>query len=305
MEEKRKRIFITGGTGLLGHHLIQMAPAVYDIDCSYFPLEKKDAIPYDCGKHYLDIRRAAPALKLIRALRPDYVINTASIASVDLVENNKDEAMRTNLGGTQNILNACQDIGARLIYISSNAVFDGENPPYSEDDALNPLNYYGKLKVEEERLFQGSGVSGAIVRPILMYGWNLSTERKNPVTWLKAILEKGQEVHMVDDIYCNPLFVKDCADVIWKIIEQGRGGIFHAGGEDELSRYEFACITAEAFGFDPGLIKPVRNSFFGGIAPRPCNTTYNIDKIKRELGLFPLGAKSGLLAMKEARVGIT
>ena len=106
-----------------------------------------------------------------------------------------------------------------------------------------------------------------------MYGWNLDVERKNPVTWLIDLLKKKKQVNMVDDIFSNPLYVKDCADVIWKIIELDKEGVFHVAGEDEMSRYDFACITAEVFGLDKSLIKPVKNSFFEGIAPRPVNTT--------------------------------
>jgi len=299
VETSFKSIFITGGTGLLGHYLIKTAPTNYNICCTFFPPEKKGSILYNCGIYYLDITDRDEVLNVIGDIKPDCVIHTASIAKVDYVEKNKEEARKTNLGGTMNIIEACQEINAKLIYISSNAVFDGKNPPYSEEDPVNPLNYYGKLKVEEEKFVKSSELKYAIIRPILMYGWNLKIERENPVTWLIDLLKAGKEVKIVDDILCNPLFVKDCADVIWKTVALNKKGTFHVGGEDELSRYEFACITAEIFGLDQKLITPVKNSFFAAISPRPKNTTYCIDKIKRELGVFPMGAREGLEAMKE------
>jgi dTDP-4-dehydrorhamnose reductase len=134
-----------------------------------------------------------------------------------------------------------------------------------------------------------------------MYGWNLKVERKNPVTWLIDILKAGKSVNIVNDIICNPLFVQDCANAIWKIITLDKHGIFHIGGNDEMSRYEFACITAEVFGLDRSLIRPVNNSFFTGIAPRPKNTTYCIDKIKKELQIFPMSVREGLRALKETQ----
>ena len=103
---------------------------------------------------------------------------------------------------------------------------------------------------------------------------------------------------MVDDILCNPLFVEDCCNVILKIIALNKEGIFHVGGESEMSRYEFALITADAFDFNKNLIKPVKNSYFSNISPRPMNTTYCIGKIKNELQVFPLSPREGLKIMK-------
>lgn len=304
MNDGLKKIFITGGTGLLGHHLIKNAPKTYVVSCTFFPGHKKDLIPYDCGKHHLDVTDRDAVLTTLRKVRPDYVIHTASLANVDYVEKHREEAEKTNLGGTINIIMACQEVGSRLIYVSSNAVFDGKKPPYSEDDPVNPLSYYGYLKVKEEELVRKSGLKHSIVRAILMYGWNLEMERKNPVTWLRDALSSGQTVNMVDDIFCNPLFAMDSSKAIWKITELNREGTFHVGGKDELSRYEFARTVAEVFGLDKNLIKSVKNEFFAGIAPRPKNTTYSVDKIKMELGVFPLGAREGLKAMKEARDAI-
>ena len=301
MQNNSKEIFITGGTGLLGHHLVKSAPKKYNVNCTFFPINKKGSIPYNCNKYHLDIRNRDAILKTMGKIKPACVIHTASIASVDYIEKNREEALINNLGGTKNIIEACQEINARMIYTSSNAVFDGENPPYSENDSVNPLNYYGQIKVKEEEALRNSGLKYTVVRPILMYGWNLEVERKNPVTWLIDLLKVGKSVNIVDDIICNPLFVQDCANVMWKIVTLNKQGTFHIGGNDEMSRYEFACITADIFGLNRNLIQPVKNSFFKGIAPRPKNTTYCIDRIKKELQESPRGAYEGLKAMKESR----
>lgn len=301
MKAKPKKIFITGGTGLLGHYLIKSFTGVHEVSCTFFPASKKSFIPYCCDKYNLDVRDSKAVLETIKNIEPDYVVHTASIANVDYVEKNKEEATSINLGGTVNVINACRETSAKLLYISSNAVFDGEDPPYSEDDPVNPLNYYGELKVKEEEEVKKSGLEYAIIRAILMYGWNLPVERKNPVTWLLDFLMAGKEVKMADDIFSNPLFAEDCVNTISKIIELDKKGLFHIGGETEMSRFEFARITAGIFGYDKELIRPVKNSFFAGIGCRPKNTTYCIDKVKRDLGVFPLTADKGLEAMKGAK----
>ena len=286
---------------MLGHYLIKSAPKKYNVSCTFFPAYKRDSINYNCRKYHLDIRDRDSVLNTVKKIKPDCVIHTSSVASVDYVEKNKEEARITNMVGTKNIIEACQEVKASLIYTSSNAVFDGENPPYFENNPVNPLNYYGHTKVQNEQAIRKSGLRYAIVRPILMYGWNLKVERKNPVTWLIDLLKTGKDVNIVDDIICNPLFVQDCADVIWKIVTLNKKGVFHIGGNDEMSRYEFACVTADVFGLDRNLIKAVRNSFFKGIAPRPKNTTYCTDKIKKELQMFPMGVREGLRVMKDTQ----
>lgn len=285
----------------MAHHLIRAALEMYDVSYTFFPIEKKDSISYDCNKYHVDITDIGLVSNAINETKPDYVIHTASIADVDYVEKNRDKAKRNNLGGTINIIEACRKTGAKMIYVSSNAVFDGKDAPYSECSAVNPINYYGQLKVEEEDAVRKSGLKYAIVRPILMYGWNLAVERKNPVTWLIDVLKLGKEIRMVDDIFCNPLFVEDCCSVILKIIALNKEGIFHVGGESEMSRYEFACVIADIFNYDKNLIKSVKNSYFPNISPRPMNTTYCIDKIKNELQIFPLSPWEGLKIMKRTR----
>jgi dTDP-4-dehydrorhamnose reductase len=298
----KKTIFITGGTGLLGHYLIQTAPDEYKINCTVFPMEKTDYLKYDCGKYCIDIRDRDAVANVIRDTQPDYVIHSVALANVDYVEKNKEESRKVNLGGTLNVIKGCKEVNAKLIYISSNAVFSGENPPYSEEDALAPVNYYGKLKVKEESMVKESGLRYNIVRPILMYGWNLQIERNNPVTWLIELLKNNKPVNIVDDVYCNPLFTEDCCDVIWKIIMLDKDGVYHVAGEDEIDRYRFARITAEAFGLNRNLIRPVKSSFFTNIPLRPRNTTYCIDKIKKELNVFPCGVRKGLEVMRRSRI---
>ncbi len=296
---KNKKIFITGGTGLLGHYLLKDIPQNIEVSATYFPENKNDSIIENCDKYCVDVCDEDMVLSTVERIKPDCIIHTASIGRVDYIEKNKDEAKKVNMGGMENIIKACKKSGAKLIYLSSNAIFDGNDPPYREEDEPNPLSYYGQLKVNNEIVLKQSGIRYSIVRPILMYGWNLDVERKNPVTWLVDLLKENKPVNIVSDIFCNPLYAKDCADVIWKIIELDKKGIFHVAGEDEISRYDFACLTAEVFGLNKDLITPVKNSFFKGIAPRPVNTTYCIDKIKKELNIFPLGVRKGLEIMRD------
>jgi dTDP-4-dehydrorhamnose reductase len=230
--------------------------------------------------------------------KPEVVIHTAGIGSVDYAEQNKEETHRVNVGGTQTIINLCRKKNIRLIYISSNAVFNGNDPLYSEENNVNPINYYGKLKVEAEELVKESKIDWAIVRPILMFGWPYPGERSNHVLfWLNA-LRSGKPVKVVDNVFSKPLYAQSCAQTIWAIIEQKKNGLYHVAGMDHMSLYEFALLTADVFELDGSLITPVPDSYFPELAPRPRDTSFSTKKMERELGVKPMSVREGLLHMK-------
>lgn len=233
--------------------------------------------------------------------KPDVVIHTAAIGSVDFAERNREETRKVNVNGTESVVNLCQIFKSRLIYISSNAVFDGRTPFYSETAPVNPINYYGQLKVEAENIVRKSGVPWSIVRPILMYGWPYQGERDNPVVWWVCSLENGKPIKVVDNVFNKPLPVWSCAEVIWEMIRQNRTGIYHVAGRDHLSLYQFALQVAEVFDLDARLITPVPDSYFPEIAPRPRDTSFDTSKMENELGVNPIGVKEGLIRMKSAR----
>lgn len=295
------RILITGSTGLLGSTLHRTAPpdaTLFGIYLSGRPLGQ--SLPG--AIRAADIRDREQIEAVFAWAQPEVVIHTAGVNSVDYAERNRSEAYVSNVVGTKIVGEAARYCGARFIYISSNAVFDGEHPLYSEDDPVNPINYYGQLKVEAEEWVKGSGLSYAIVRPILMYGWPFPGGRGNLVTWCIQSLEQGQSIKVVDNVFSKPLWVTACAEVIWAIIQRGCGGVYHVAGADHLSLYEFLVLTARVFGLNADLIEPVPDTYFSSmLAPRPRDTSFSTEKVERELGLKPAKVLDGLKYMKATR----
>ncbi len=294
---KVNRVLVTGGTGLLGAAIQHLAPkdikgfSIYFPECS-FPLQ----LPYPI--RVADLTDRIQMKTIFEWAQPDVVIHTAAIGSVDYAEKNREQTRRVNVGGTMVITELCQNYKSRLIYISSNAVFDGRTPFYSETDPVNPINYYGQLKVEAENIVQHSGISQAIVRPILMYGWPYPGERDNPVVWWIRSLKEGKPIKVVDNVFNKPLAAWSCAEVVWAVIQQNRTGIYHAAGRDHISLYQFALAVAEVFNLNKGLITPVPDSFFPEIAPRPRDTSFDTTKMEMELGVKSIGIRDGLIRMK-------
>ncbi len=295
----KNKILITGGTGLLGKALIETNSDA-DIAAVYigaYHMQDSGRVIY----HKADIRNKDEMREVFAKAKPQVVIHTAGIANVDYCERNYQEAHDSNVHGTRIMAELCREYSAKPVFISTNAVFDGKSAPYSEESAPSPINTYGKMKLEGEKIVRESGLKYLIVRPILMYGWNNSHERSNVVTWLIDKLGKGEKVNMVNDVYENPLFSRHCAEIIWSLADSGKEGLYHVAGKDVVNRFEFANLIAEVFSLDKNLIKAVTSDFFTNLAPRPSNTSYSMAKVEKELNIKLPGLRESLSLMRRTK----
>ena len=295
-----RTLLITGGTGLLGQGLRDTVPAGWSLVSIHrrpYPVETPGIVELtvDVGDR--------PALERLFATNHfDAVVHAAGIASVDYSEQHYEESLQSNLGGTANIAELCAASATRLVYISTNAVFDGSNAPYRESDRVNPVNAYGRIKLACEQLVQRTVDRCVIVRPILMYGWPQAMGRPNPVTWVIDALERGETIRVVNDVFENPLHNINAAVALWNVLERDIGGVIHLAGRDVVSRYELARTTARVFGLDETRIQPVSSGFFPDIAPRPRNTSFVTTRMEHELGVPPAALEDGLRRMTSSRV---
>lgn len=292
---RRTRVLITGGTGLLGKALLQTAGPEWEVWATFHrnppPAEWRSRF------HPLDLSDPGAVEPLFRETRPEIVIHAASIGSVDEAERDPEDVRRINLDGTLRIGQACLRTGARLLFISSNAVFDGKHPPYSEGDPVCPVNRYGALKADAERRLQQSGLRALIVRPILIYGWPFPGSRENAVTRWVASLEQGRSIRVARDIVSMPLWAPNGADAIWRAVRSGLSGILHVAGPDRVPLDEFARETARVFGLNPSLVVPVLNADLALPAKRPADTSFVTRRMREELRVEPVGIQEGLLRM--------
>jgi dTDP-4-dehydrorhamnose reductase len=292
------RILITGGTGLLGKALIENRSDNDEIIATY--LGKYTMDDYEGIKYLqLDIRDLENGTRIFRDFSPDIAIHTASIGSPDYAEQHPEETKDVNVIGTRKIASMCEQFGAKLIYISSNGIYDGERAPYSEESNPEPINFYGEVKLQGETVIKSAKIQHAIVRPMLMYGWNHPFERSNIVTQAIAKLQKGEAMYAYDDVYANPLFNYSCAMAIWEIIKKEKYDVFNIAGAERVSIHKLLGKVAEVFNLDGNLIKPVQQGFFHELVKRPRDTSFKTEKMEKELGLKPLSLDEGLHLMKE------
>lgn len=291
------KILITGGTGLLGKAMIEKAHRNDEIIATFkgeYEIDDRPRVQF----RNMDLKDFKGYYKLCKELNPEVIIHTAGVSSPDYAEKYKEEARAINIEGTQNMLKAAQACGAKFIYVSSNGIYDGEHAPYGEEDAIAPINYYGRIKFEGEEITRAFGIPHAIVRPILMYGWNHSFERPNIITQSIAKLRNREKVFVYDDVYSTPLLNYACAGAIWKIISDEKYETFNIGGSERVSVYQLAVRAAKVFGLEERLIEPVKQGFFKELVRRPKDTSYDTRKMKQLLGVEPLSISEGLEIMK-------
>ena len=249
----------------------------------------------------LDIRDYNAYEQLFQQFRPDVTIHTAGISSPDYAEKHRKETLDMNVGGTRNIYSLCEKINSQLVYISSNGIYDGEKAPYGEEDLPEPVNYYGEVKLKAEEILMKARIPCAIVRPILMYGWNHPFERSNIATYALESMAKGLKIQAYDDVFVTPLFSINCGKAIWRIIRAEKYDVFNIGGAERVSIYQMIKKLANMFEFNDDLVEPVQQGFFNELVRRPKDTSFKTDKMQSVLGIKPLSLSKGMKAMKANR----
>jgi len=252
-----------------------------------------EILPY----RQIDLTHRQDVRKVVDEFEPDVIIHTAAVTDVDLCEKERGLAWQVNVGAVENLAYAAKIVGAKMIHLSTDYVFDGKSGPYSEADRPNPISYYGRTKLASENLLLTSGVQSTIIRTMVLYGLGINV-KSNFALWVHNNLKDGKTIRVVDDQFGNPTFADDLAYAILKIIELERTGIYHIAGADIVSRYDFALSLADVFKFNKKLITPVKSSIFKQPAPRPLKSGLIILKAQTELDVKMSGTEYGLTIFK-------
>jgi dTDP-4-dehydrorhamnose reductase len=293
-----KRILICGSNGLLGQRLALMLSSQTDYEVLNTSRNRSfvfDDRLFDYTQ--LDVTQKGDVKSLVSSFHPTVIINAAATTDVDWCELHREEAWRTNVVGVENLIEAARKVGAQLIHISTDYVFDGNHGPYSEEDKPNPISYYGKAKLASENAVRSAGIPFTILRTIVLYGHGIRVRDSFPL-WVVKSLSKGQAIRCAEDQISNPTHVNDLAFAAVRAFELNRDGIYHVCGFDRVSRYDFALRTAEVFSLDPALIAKTTSAELRQTANRPLITGFVTLKAQTELGLTPLDTRQGLTLFK-------
>jgi len=267
------RILVTGANGQLGYEL-QRA------------LSGEDLILADRPDYELTDPKLGDK---IASTRPNLVIHTAGYTDVDGCEGDPDTAFQVNAQGTRRVAEGAAKATARLIYLSTDYVFDGKKTePYTERDPVNPLNVYGRSKLLGEQEALAVCPETLIIRTSWLYG----AIGKNFVKTILQLAATRPEIRVVNDQRGSPTYARDLAGAIARLIRQDARGLVHAGGEGECTWYEFADAIIQETGSDCRLI-PISTAESGRLAVRPSYSVLST-ALLRQHGLNLLPWRAGL-----------
>jgi len=286
-----KKVLITGASGLLGRKLARALSEEYRV------IPTHSTHPVNPDSMRMDIVDGSEVVGVLSEVRPELILHAAAETNVDKCETNRELAWSVNAIGTRNIASACGKIGAKLVYVSTDYVFDGEKGRYSEGDKANPLNYYGATKLEGERFVRELCGDYVVVRTSVLYGWH--PNRLNFATWVIDSLKSGMRISVAEDHYNSPTLADNLAEAIPKIVEADATGLYHIAGSERISRYDFAMETAEVFGLDRSLVMPVKMEDLKiWVAKRPRDSSLSVYKARNELKVGLLDVHEGLRQMR-------
>jgi len=256
------KVLVTGVKGQLGHDVVN-------------ELEKRgmEAIGVDIQE--MDITDAASVDKVIRDAAPDAVIHCAAYTAVDAAEENEEACRKVNADGPRNIAKACRDLDIKMIYISTDYVFDGQGENVWEpEDECAPGSVYGQTKYEGELAVQELLEKYFIVRIAWVFGIN----GKNFVKTMLKLAETHDTITVVNDQFGSPTYTYDLAKLLVDMVQTEKYGIYHATNEGFCSWYDFACAIFQEAGVKVKVV-PVTSAEYGAKANRPMNSRMSKDKL--------------------------
>lgn len=272
------KILITGIAGLLGCNLGYILNTNHQI----IGIDRNPVLSKHIEIHQIDLRDIAKTDSLIIDQRPEVVIHCAAATNVDWCEENEEEAYILNTAVTKNLVEICNSYGGKLVFISTDAVFDGnKNDLCNEDDLPNPLNIYGITKMKAEEVVLKSPKN--LVLRTNLYGYNVR-KKYSLGEWIIDSLKKKKKISMFYDVYFSPILVNEIATIIIKLIELDAKGIYHVCGKGAISKYDFGMYLKEIFGIQKGHIERISIEDFKFKAMRAKNMGMSNEKLEKVMG---------------------
>jgi dTDP-4-dehydrorhamnose reductase len=287
-----KTLLVTGASGFLGWYICQRANSDWTI---FGTIYSHSANIPGAALVKIDLTIFNDLKKLFRETKPDAVIHTAALSDPNLCQENRDTSYRINTEAAINIARFCSDFEIPCLFISSDLVFDGLNPPYSEEDEPSPLNVYGEHKLMAEIGMKNQCASIVICRMPLMFGSSGSTGS----SFLQPLLRQmrlGMEVNLFVDEFRTPLSGKNAVEGLMIALER-LPDVIHLGGLERISRFEFGKLVMDVFNLRNAKLNPCSQKEIQMAAPRPRDVSLTNAKATR-LGFQPDPIKVSLERLK-------
>jgi len=273
----KKKMLITGVSGLLGSNLAHYHRETYDVLGTY-KTHKVDFKGIKCQS--INLSESEPISKLAGKFKPDCFIHCAALTNIEYCEDHEEQTYQDNVVATKNVVQACRTHKVKLLHISTDNLFDGKKDSYTEADKSSPINIYAlsKAKAEEEALT----LEGALVARTNIFGWN-AQEKCSLAEWVIMELTAGKTINGFTDAYFSSIYTMKLAKLFEDAINQDLSGIYNFVSSTSMSKYEFLKKIAECFSLDTSLINPISVDDFSFKAKRGKNLVLEVVKLKEAL----------------------
>ena len=274
----KNNCFITGGSGLLGINWLFHLKNTYDVNAS---INNKEIEIEEIKCYRIDLSSKHSLSSLLKKINPLFIIHAAAISNVEGCEFNQINALKINVEITKNISEVCSDLGIKLIYISTDHLFDGSNQYASENENKKPINYYAKTKDLAEKCIIEICDNYLIVRSNF-FGWGTSY-RHSFSDFIINNLRNNTQVNLFNDVYFTPILFEELFNKVDKLIENNKNGIYNIVGNDRLSKFDFGMKISKSFNLNSKLINKISIHDMKKLVIRPLDMSLSNSKYKSEL----------------------
>jgi len=281
------KFLVTGSAGLVGNQIVKDLNQSSQVYSCYNDTKPECGIPI-----LMNLENHESIIRTIEKTKPDVIIHLAAMTNVDMCETKQELALKINAKATEIIAKESAKQGAFLLYVSTDYVFDGESGMKKENDTTNPVDYYGKSKLEGEKALDDLASSWCIARTSTPFG--LHKTKKSFPLFVTENLKAKKQVTVVTDQFTSPTYVPNLSKMLIEISTRQITGIIHTAGATRISRYDMASLVAEKLNLDQDLIKPMTIKEMNWTAKRPKDSSLDVSKATQILREKPMKLEPAL-----------
>lgn len=245
---------ITGATGLLGANAVLDLSRRHDVVGVARNAPRTSAVPFEV----VELTAANARAGLVNRLESDVVLHCAALSSVEACERDPQLAQSLNVAASADLATQAKAAGAKFVYISTDAVFDGAEGGYKEEDLPSPTSVYGRTKLEGEMVVLAANPDALVAR-VNFYGWSPSGHRSLAEFFYNR-LSRGEVAPGFCDVEVSTMYVSSLVECLQILVTGSAAGVVHVASDEPISKFEFGKRLARRFGFEPDLVKPARSS---------------------------------------------
>lgn len=287
-------VLITGGSGLLG---LSWAGTLRDTHAVTLGVHHRPVSFPGVATEQVSLESVDDVLKTLDRVRPDCVVHTAGLTSVEACEDKPEIARHVNVELAENVAQACALRGVKLAHISTDHVFGGNVEFVGENACVAPLNVYGKTKAEAEIRVQNVCPEALIIRTNF-YGWG-PDYRKSFSDWVFDNLRRGQPITLFSDVFYTPILASRLVWIVHELFDRTASGFFHVVGDERISKHEFGLQLASVFDLNAGLINIGSIDEKTALVRRPHDMSLSNRKVSETLNIRVGGVREHLLLLQQ------